>query len=202
MDQEPGLFGGGERGGSPTDRVYDQSLDIELEEEEEAEWDEDRDKEEAVEGSDGTDPSSTRLRGYSYHGAKYGVSPHHKGNYDGNSYHGGHSFGSSHGSSYYNENSHHGDTRGGSFNHKGNSYHKHWNKGCRTFHGDKGSSYNDYDLYDYVDKHFCKHKCDSLGDYCHGYEYSNSGRCEVWKSPIHEVGYSYGRDCYKKSRSI
>ena len=78
------------------------------------------------------------------------------------------------------------------------SYSKYSSKGCRNYHGDNGSSHHDYDLYRHVDRHFCKSKCNKLGHQCYGYEYSHSGKCEVWRVPIYYVEYVHGLECYIK----
>jgi hypothetical protein len=81
----------------------------------------------------------------------------------------------------------------------GVSYSSYRNKGCRNYHGDKGSSHYDYDLYHHVDHDFCRSKCDYLGQHCYGYEYdSYSKKCEIWKVPIYSVEYVHGLDCYIK----
>eukprot|EP01083_Nonionella_stella_P093130 260845_1 len=79
------------------------------------------------------------------------------------------------------------------------SYNKHWNKGCRNYHGGKGSSGHDYDLYRHATHDYCKSKCNGLGHKCHGYEYdSHNRKCEVWRGRIQYVQYVHGLDCYIK----
>lgn len=75
-------------------------------------------------------------------------------------------------------------------------YSKYRNKGCRTYHGGKGSSHHEFDLYYHVSRATCERKCNGLGRHCYGYEYSHSGKCEVWRVPIHKTQYVNGLDCY------
>ena len=82
--------------------------------------------------------------------------------------------------------------RGGAY------YSKYRNKGCRNWHGEKGSRRNDFDLYNHVDKSYCKRQFDKLKHQCYGYEYSKNGKCEVWRVPIYYVEYVNGLDCYVK----
>lgn len=63
-------------------------------------------------------------------------------------------------------------------------YSKYRNKGCRTYHGGKGSSHHEFDLYYHVSRATCERKCNSLGRHCYGYEYSHSGKCEDRKSVV------------------
>ena len=46
-----------------------------------------------------------------------------------------------------------------------------------------------------------REKCLYKGNYCYGYEYGSSGRCEIWKVPIHKVSYVHGLNCYIKQSS-
>eukprot|EP00571_Detonula_confervacea_P014654 CAMPEP_0172309412 /NCGR_PEP_ID=MMETSP1058-20130122/9710_1 /TAXON_ID=83371 /ORGANISM="Detonula confervacea, Strain CCMP 353" /LENGTH=111 /DNA_ID=CAMNT_0013022031 /DNA_START=25 /DNA_END=357 /DNA_ORIENTATION=+ len=85
----------------------------------------------------------------------------------------------------------------GSVRGSGGKYKTFEDKGCRTRHGKKGSEHHEYYLYNHVSKHECKGKCDHLGSKCYGWEYSSSGKCEVWKVPINEykLAYVHGLDC-------
>ena len=76
------------------------------------------------------------------------------------------------------------------------------NKGCRLSNGGKGRSPDQYDVYYNIHSHHaCKEKCLYKGNYCYGYEYGSSGRCEIWKVPIRKVSYVHGLNCYIKQSS-
>ena len=54
------------------------------------------------------------------------------------------------------------------------------------------------DLFQNVLRDTCENECLSLGHEGFGYEYSSSGRCEVWKAHIERTKLEYvdGNDCY------